>query len=148
MKDSATPACALAAKARHSQTEGLALFVPLTKGDRRGSPHSPPAAKNAAKLSQSFDSLAKGDKASITAREMYKLKIPAFAGMTHQASLNLATKFSSFSRLLLSRQALFTPLDLRRQPFNQQLQRSVVLAPFRDDDICKAPARLDKLRPF
>jgi hypothetical protein len=82
MKDSGTPVCVIPAKAGHSQTEGLALFVPLTKGDRRGSPNSPPAAKNPAKLSQSFDSLAKEDKASNTAREMYKLKIPAFAGMT------------------------------------------------------------------
>ena len=54
----------------------LALFVPLTKGDHRGSQafSAPPAAKNAGKLSQSFHSLAKGDKASILAREMHKLK--------------------------------------------------------------------------
>jgi hypothetical protein len=36
---------------------------------------------NAAKLSQSFDSLAKGDKASILAREMYELKILAFKAL-------------------------------------------------------------------
>ena len=38
--------------------------VPLEKGDHRGSEAiwRPPAAEGAAKLSQSFDSLAKGDK--------------------------------------------------------------------------------------
>jgi hypothetical protein len=51
------------------QTEGLAGFVPLEKGDHRGSSElnsRPPAAKSAAKLSQSFDSLAKGDKEAFT----------------------------------------------------------------------------------
>jgi len=40
------------------------FFVPITKGDYRGSLafSTPPAAKYAAKLSQSFDSLARGDK--------------------------------------------------------------------------------------
>jgi len=80
------PYTSFPAKAR-DQAEGLAFFVPLTKGDPRGSHafSAPPAARNAAKLSQSFDSLAKGDKASVLARELSSIEIPAipaFAGMT------------------------------------------------------------------
>ncbi len=77
------PYTSFPAKAR-DQAEGLAFFVPLTKGDHRGSRafSAPPAARNAAKLSQSFDSLAKGDKASVLARELFSIEIPAFAGMT------------------------------------------------------------------
>ena len=44
--------------------EGFEFFVPLEKGDNRGSEAiwRPPAAEDAGKLSQSFHSLAKGDK--------------------------------------------------------------------------------------
>ena len=44
--------------------EGFGVFVPLEKGDPRGSEATwrPPAAEGAGKLSQNFHSLAKGDK--------------------------------------------------------------------------------------
>ena len=59
------PKATRAASGRSSARPKVWLFfVPLTKGDHRGSQafSTPPAAKYAAKLSQSFDSLAKGDK--------------------------------------------------------------------------------------
>jgi hypothetical protein len=59
-------ACALfrCSSLRQARLKVWLFFVPLTKADYSGSQafSTPPAAKYAAKLSQSFDSLAKGDK--------------------------------------------------------------------------------------
>ena len=53
--------------------EGFRIFVPLEKGDHRGSEAiwQPPAAEGAGKLSQSFHSLAKGNKRNCNSLREY-----------------------------------------------------------------------------
>ena len=83
------------------QPDGLALFVPLTKGDHRGSQHSRTPCRKERGVP-----LAKGDKLSLLAREMYKLEAaaggrpnglwpiagetPALPGFSHYSKKRLA----------------------------------------------------------